>query len=105
MEVGDFVASIYINMSDMSKAISNITNAVGRTGLMANTNELDGCIELVAKAWEDEGHKGHLEAIEKRKDELKQLTEMLTEYKLVMEYINNTYKLAVKSNLELSKSI
>ncbi len=95
------MASIYINLSDMSKAISNINVAVGKTGLMVKSNELEECVNIISRAWEDECHKGYLHAIEIRKDELKRITEVLTEYKLVMEYINNTYKLALKKNLEL----
>ena len=105
MEVGDCVGDIYINMSDMEKAIKNISSALGTEGLMSKITELDGHIDSISKAWEDETYKQYLRVMEKRKNELKELVSVLTEHKLVMEYINNTYKLALKSNIELSKTI
>lgn len=99
------MSSIYINMSDMEKVIRNYESVLSKEGLLSKIDELDRYIDTISKAWEDETHKQYLQVMEKRKKELKELVDVLTEHKLVMEYINNTYKLALKINLELSKTI
>lgn len=99
------MCDIYINMSDMDKAIKKVDFALSGDGLMSNIIELDSHIEIISKAWEDETYKEYIQVINKRKKELIELKNVLDEYKLVMEYINNTYKLALKSNIELSKTI